>query len=270
MNNLKTRTVNIAISHEIPYALFSYHDLINDYPYVLGHLLLQEAKHTRYKVFYKEKLQTSKFSILDNSAFELGKSINPAQYLDLIQEYNPTHFILPDTLHNMEETIKSSIEFLVDFGKSGHQATPIGVLQGNTFEELFKCYETYTKEGIEYIAIPFDCIKDSDWHNIRHIFFKEFVKRYDNKAPRVQIHFLGIQNPSELLLYDKNLLSKISSIDTSSPIMNGLHEVRFGDFGTNRLKPSIKLADNLDVKVSFEQHELITYNINKFFEYVNR
>ena len=267
---LKTRINNITISHEIPYQLFHYHDLINDYPYVLGHLLLHATKYNRYKNFYREKLKTSKFSILDNSAFELGTSINSIQYLELIKEYRPTHFVLPDTLHDMEATIKSSIEFLVDFDKLGLESTPIGVLQGNTFEELFRCFDTYVGENVRYIAIPFDCIKDSDWHNIRHIFFKEFVRKYENKTPRVFIHFLGIQNPSELLLYDKHLLSKISSIDTSSPILNGIQGIKFGEFGSNQPKPKMKLADNLDIEVTYEQHEQIVHNINKFFDYVNR
>jgi hypothetical protein len=258
------------ISHEIPKQLFPYHNLISDYPYILGHLLSLDKDYAN---FYKRKLQESNFSILDNSAFELGKSINPKEYLELIKEYRPTHFILPDVLHDMKATIDATEEFnrianAQVIGKLDFKIVPIGVLQGNSFQELFECFDYYITHtyGIKHIAIPFDCIKNSDWHNIRAIFFKELIKRQAGKAPFVNIHFLGIENPSELLLYSKEELSCIGSIDTSSPIINGWLGKRYTDYGIAGVKPKEKLADNLERHLIESQIEDIVFNVKKFKE----
>ena len=256
------------ISHEIPKTLFSIDELISDYPYVLGHLISLDKD---YKNHYIERLKKSNFSILDNSAFELGKSIDPNELLRVAKELKPTHLILPDTLHDMQTTIEDSINFYrenVDFFQENN-ITPIGVVQGNSFEELALCYQSYLEHGIGYIAIPFDCIKDSDWSIVRYLFFNylcnsgliEFAK---------DIHFLGIKNPQELLLYSPKQKSYISSIDTSSPIIHGWKGNEYTEFGCLFEKPSLKLADNLDVELDANQLSLISHNIKKFREYVSR
>ena len=76
------------ISHEIPKALFDRHDEVSDYPYVLGHLL---SLDTEYADFYKQKIERAEYSILDNSAFELGKSIPMEELYELGKEYLPTN-----------------------------------------------------------------------------------------------------------------------------------------------------------------------------------
>lgn len=254
------------ISHEIPKQLFPFHDLISDYPYALGHLL---DKDKQYSDFYLKKFSQSKFSILDNSAFELGESIDSEEYLTKIKKYKPSHFILPDKLHDMKATIQMSSVFMSKIDNScGY---PIGVLQGHTFQELIACYSIYIGMGVRYIAIPFDCIKDSDWNTVRYLFFKEFIRcegrHVQNNA--VCIHFLGLQNPSELLLYGEEL-KYITSIDTSSPIVNGWSGNLFNNYGNPHQKPSVKLADSMDIVLTDNNIEDIIHNINKFRSYVNR
>lgn len=64
------------ISHEIPKQLFPVHDLINDYPYVLAHLLSDQYHYDKeYAEFYKNKLQGCEFSILDNSCLDYYSNI---------------------------------------------------------------------------------------------------------------------------------------------------------------------------------------------------
>lgn len=257
------------ISHEIPKVLFPYHDLISDYPYVLSHLL---QKDKEYAAFYKKKLSTAPYSILDCSTFELGKSVDQKELLDNAIEYKPTHLVLPDTLHDYEATIKASTRFIENYKSTliDNKIKTIGVLQGNSFHELLKCHLDYLRLGadiVDMIAIPFDCIKDSDWHNIRYQFFKELSQVTDFGYRKY--HFLGLENPSELSLYDSGLRKHIFSIDTSSPIINGWVGNEYGNYGLKTEKPKVKLADSLDISFTDDQIQLIVKNVLKFKQLAN-
>jgi len=255
------------VSHEVPKTLFEKSRVFNDYPYVLGHLIKQDSE---YREFYKKELKRSDFSILDNSAFELGASIPFEELISVARELKPSHLILPDTVHDQETTLKDSIDFYSQFRDELRELgiTPIGVVQGNSFRELYQCILTYTSASIYYIAIPFDCIKDSDYSIIRFQFFKYLLGKLGKTIlSELEIHFLGIQNPQELLLYTEEEKRFITSIDTSSPILHGIIGSRFTQYGSNQPKPKLKLADNLDISITEESEEIINYNINFFKQY---
>ena len=131
------------ISHEIPKDLFPIHDLINDYPYVLGHLLNLDKE---YADFYKRKLEIAPFSILDNSAFELGKSIPFKELYDLSKEYKPTHLVLPDVVNDYTQTINNANEYLKEFREEDIKYLKIfnGVaLPGNTNSSYKRCLRNW-------------------------------------------------------------------------------------------------------------------------------
>jgi hypothetical protein len=254
------------ISHELPKQLLPYHRLINDYPYILGHLISIDKEYAN---FYKQVIKDHTYSIFDNSAFELGKAIDSKELFDLAIEYKPSHLVLPDTLHDYKQTLERSLDFVKRY-KSGLERaniTLMGVLQGNSFEELYECFGKYRQNGINNIAIPFDCIKNSDWHTVRAIFFKEFCEQYEWAG---NIHFLGITNPSELLLYTEEEKERIFSIDTSSPIVNGWVGNEYGEYGLFGEKPKVKLADSLNIKLSDEQINRINKNVKMFRNYAER
>lgn len=255
------------ISHEIPKQLFPFDNLISDYPYVLGHLL---RKDKDYASFYKKRLQEANFSILDNSAFELGASIDPKELVELALEYKPKVLILPDTLHNREKTLEDSITFYAKYSSQlmKNDTLCMGVVQGNTFDELLDCVNKYHELGISYIAIPFDCIKDSNWNTVRVQFIRSVLFKIN--WPNIRFHFLGIQNPSELLCYTKGEKERIFSIDTSSPIINGWKGNRYTDYGLSQEKPKDKLAENLDIVLDENQLSDIVFNVQKFKEYATR
>ena len=256
------------ISHEIPKQLFPIHDIINDYPYVLGHLLNLDKD---YADFYKKKLENAPFSILDNSAFELGKSIPFEELYQLSVEYKPTHLVLPDVVNDFKKTIDNAKEYINTFQQNTEY---IGVCQGESFEEIAECIDFYRNRSTDIIALPFDLIKDSEWVTVRYRFLKWWIKKHYMENPEyyrdIKIHLLGCQNPIEFTLYKDNVIMQklIYSLDTSSPIINGWFGNKFLEDGLITYKPKAKLADNLDIKLSEEQLELISYNIRKFKSYV--
>lgn len=257
------------ISHEVPVELFADSQYFNDYPYVLGHLI---KLNPDYKEFYKDQLETADFSILDNSAFELGKSIPFDELMSVARELKPTHLVLPDTVHDMTKTLIDSLDFLHIFGRELDRLgiEPIAVVQGDTFGELYNCIKKYIDAGITYIAIPFDCIKDEDYSQVRFKFFRYLIEKMStSQLALLDFHFLGIQNPQEMLLYNQSEKELITSIDSSSPILHGVAGNSYKEWGVAEQKPKMKLADNLDIELSNEQQEVIENNIHFFRQYCN-
>jgi hypothetical protein len=255
------------ISHEIPKQLFPYHDLISDYPYVLGHLLNNDRQYTE---FYKEKLKIAPYSILDNSAFELGQSIPGDELYELGEEFRPTHLVLPDKVNDYRQTMENAVEYLNNH--KSDNVKYIGVCQGDTFEDIADCVDFYTEKGIDIIALPFDLVPDSDHITVRFRFLNWwYANRYRFNGRLHKFHLLGCQNPVEFLLYKYNqqhLNRYIYSLDTSSPIINGWSGNRLGSNGLIMPKPKDKLADNLDIQLSEEQLSLIFDNVKTFRNYL--
>ena len=256
------------ISHEIPKTLFPRHDEISDYPYVLGHLL---SLDTEYADFYKEKLKTAEYSILDNSAFELGKSIPMEELYELGKEYKPTHLVLPDVVNNYDQTLLNAKEYLENYRVEGQKY--IGVCQGDTFEQIAECIDYYLKQKVDIIALPFDLVEKSDYVTVRFRFLNWwYANRFNMGIGKPKFHLLGCQNPVEFILINSlnNVLKGlIHSLDTSSPVINGWEGNKLGPHGLIEPKPKVKLADNLDIKLSENQIDLIFRNIKTFRSYVS-
>jgi hypothetical protein len=259
----------IQISHEIPKQLFSRHDEISDYPYVLGHLLNQD---TEYADFYKEKLQTAAYSILDNSAFELGQSIPMEELYELGEEYKPSHLVLPDKVNDYDQTMDNAIKYLDNYRSD--KLKYIGVCQGETFERIADCMDFYMSKDVDIIALPFDLVPDSDYVTVRFRFLNWwYANRFRFTGAIPKLHLLGCQNPVEFLLYKYNqthITKFIHSLDTSSPVVNGWVGNKLGPNGLTLPKPKAKLADNLDIELSEEQLDLIFENVKTFREYVSK
>jgi hypothetical protein len=258
----------IQISHEVPKQLFPYHDLISDYPYVLGHLLNQDSE---YAEFYKEKLKTAPYSILDNSAFELGQSIPMEELYELGEAYKPTHLVLPDKVNDYDQTMSNAIRYLNEF--TTDRLKYIGVCQGDTFEQIADCIDFYMQRDVDIIALPFDLVPDSDYITVRFRFLNWWYAnrfKFTGRAPK--FHLLGCQNPVEFLLFkynQKHITRFIHSLDTSSPVVNGWVGNELGPNGLTVPKPKAKLADNLDIQLKQEQLDLIYKNVKTFRQYVN-
>lgn len=258
----------IRISHEIPKQLFPYHSLINDYPYVLGHLLHKDKEYTD---FYRHALKAATYSILDNSAFELGESIPMEHLYELGKEFKPTHLVLPDKVHDHKKTLENAVEYLNKYKQDGLDY--IGVCQGDTFDQIADCIDFYTDKNVDIIALPFDLIRDSDYITVRFRFLNWwYANRFTyRRSGSFKFHLLGCQNPVEFQLFKYNqehITKYLYSLDTSSPIINGWKGNLLGENGTTAEKPKDKLADNLDMKLNDEQVDLIFKNIKTFGSYV--
>jgi len=260
------------ISHEIPKQLFPIHDFINDYEYVLAHLLLKETHHydELYADYYKNKLANSSYNILDNSLYELGDSIDYKCLYELGEEYKPTHIILPDCLNNTITTKNRAVQYIKEFGS---KSTPkfIGVVHGNTYDEIRDILYFYeTNPLIDIIAIPFDIMSNTIPYGANkklwrvNVFRELIYPTLKGLKSTKKIHLLGCHTPLEFKYYTPNEKEYIYSIDTSAPIIYGWNNISFDDITLDTPKPKDKLAENLDIVLEQDNLNCIAKNVKIF------
>lgn len=207
---------------EMPLSLLPQLHSHTDYDFIIASYCLQNKA---YKDFH-EKLHEedpSRFSILDNGAFEEGTSIEIDTYFNLIEELRPNIVVLPDTVNDKDATLKASIYFLTKLYEKFDDRIPfelMGVLQGTSVEDYLECLEEYAKiEDISYIGIPY------------HLFYRPMLLEKHKIASFCEengflIHILGLPNPFEVYELGK-WKDIIVSIDSSLPISSGAHNKLF-------------------------------------------
>ena len=140
---------------ELPLCMLDRNNDLNQYDFILFHLYISNKEYREF--CWKQRLQhPDRLMILDNSAYEFfikGETLNMEDYVRVINELQPDMFILPDTLMDMEQTLKDTRLFLKNYPINCSK--PLAVAQGNTPNELTACLLLYQDMGIENVAIPF-------------------------------------------------------------------------------------------------------------------
>jgi len=261
------------ISHESPIALLEKSLSYNDYDYCLVHLMEQEPK---YRDFFINSSKSGRRILLDTSIFELGEAFDLEKYVFWINELKPYEYILPDVLEDSQATQENSKQFIEKYPNL--PGKKIGVVQGKTYKELSECYRYLDQElNVDKIAISFDYsyYKNVAWHPNKWVSFMngrvwlitELMKMgvLNKNKPH---HLLGCSNPLEFAFYKHEDFNFIKSIDTSSPIVHGIHKVQYEEKIGDWEKVSIKLADLINAKLDDDQLQIIGRNIAKFRLYV--
>lgn len=259
------------ISHESPLVLLEESRKFNDYDYALVHLF---DNNPIYYNFFIESLKMGREVILDNSVFELGEAYDADVFVEWIEKLKPTYYIIPDVLDDTDKTINSLKEFINKYknlpGKS------IGVIQGTTYEDICRCYKEI-EPLVDKVAISFDSavyntlIQEEElniwqrWCRGRQELLKRLLKDNIINVSKPH-HLLGIALPQEIKEY-KNY-HWIDSIDTSNPVVHGLHEIQYEN-GELQHKISTKLVDLLYSEVNNTQLLYILDNVNQFKNNIN-
>lgn len=264
----------IKVSHEVPISLLEKSKEFNSFEYCLIHLLYQ---YPDYKQFYinSRKLYDREV-LLDNSIFELGKAFDSKEFTKSALEIQPNMFIVPDVLENGYQTVNSWKEFKLAgyYGelKSAFQTKAIGVVQGNSWNDLLYCYN-YMSDHADMLAISFDYsyyqvtgegnTELERMKSGRQRFITQLIDRgvWNWNKPH---HCLGSSLPQEFNYYTLHNIYNIKSVDTSNPVVHGLHNIKYnGTFGLDT-KIKTKLADLVNSMVNQDQLDCIMYNVNCF------
>jgi len=269
------------VSHESPISILERSKTYNDYDYALVHLFETQPE---YYNFFKCSLAAGREVLLDNSIFELGESFDPKKYIKYITELNPTFYIVPDVLEDARGTISSWGKFFLNYGIDLRGCTAIGVVQGNTYQELVDCYK-FMSDHADYIAISFDykwyeTVTTSNrkgrlgmldrWSAGRNHLITRLVDDgvWNNRKPH---HLLGAALAREFASYAPIASElNIRSLDTSNPVVAGLLGHRYmANQGLNH-KPSQMLADMIAAKVDEDQMEDVLFNTSEFKKIIGR
>lgn len=270
------------VSHESPISILEESKTYNDYDYALVHLFETQPEYLN---FFKRSLASGREVLLDNSIFELGKAFDPAKYIKYAEELNPTFLIVPDVLEEAKATISAWRKFHLNYKLADYtNAYTIGVVQGQTYQELVDCYK-FMSDNADYIAISFDYnyyekVTTTNrtgregmldrWAAGRHHLITRLVDDgvWNNRKPH---HLLGAALAREFAGYVSVAHElNIRSLDTSNPVVAGLLGHRYiANQGLNH-KPSMMLADMIDVSVDEDQMEDVLYNTSEFKKIIGR
>ena len=268
------------VSHESPINILEESKKYNDYCYALVHLF---EDHPEYYSHFKRSLAAGREVLLDNSIFELGESFDPVKYRKYAEELNPTFYIVPDVLEDSRGTMSSWNKFMLN-GAPQIDALKIGVVQGDTYQEIVDCYK-FMSDNADYIAISFDY----KWYDRVSLSNREgrlgqldrwcagrqhLIERlmddgiWDKTRPH---HLLGASLAREFGAYvgiaDE---MNIRSLDTSNPVVAGLTGNRYvAGLGLNH-KPSVMLADLISTIVDEDQLDDIEFNTSEFKKIIGR
>jgi len=185
------------------------------------HLVLAQIKDERYRSFYKKRRELGDTIILDNGAYEEGRSINNQTLAEAARYYTPQYIVCPDELYqDWERTYAATKNFLDhhydEFRQLGCKF--IGVPQttkGNIMgwmEGMFRMVEELPLDGV---GLPRALVTHYYIDPLTRVRACEFLKRrYENQ---LYIHAFGMVkgNVDELnMLRD----AQCDSIDSSAPV----------------------------------------------------
>jgi hypothetical protein len=186
------------------------------------HLVLAQIKDERYRSFYKKRRELGDTIILDNGAYEEGRSINNQTLAEAARYYSPQYVVCPDELYqDWERTYAATKNFLDhhydEFRQLGCKF--IGVPQttkGNILgwmEGLIRMVEELPLDGI---GLPRALCTHYYIDPLTRVRACEFLKRR-YEGDQLYIHAFGMVkgNVDELnMLRDVNC----NSIDSSAPV----------------------------------------------------
>lgn len=218
----------------------------------LTHLIVEDAgfSHSKFVVdnyvkYFKARTQEGKWTILDNSAYEIGKlesskasgeGLGPELVLKAAEAINPSIVIAQDILCDREATLESTKNF-IQFMKTKNllgKYQIMGVAQGKTEDEWLQSYEDLYKIpeidqiGFSKISVPLSFVgNQTESFAISTARLKATKKISELYATPKPAHLLGGDNglPSELSIQSQ--YDWIFSNDSSATVQYGCKNVKF-------------------------------------------
>jgi len=203
--------------------------LVVDYPIKYAHLpygdinfclaqLYKDNIEYRFNI-RKAQVKYDRPLMLDNGAWEFGKSMNVSDYIEIIEELKPEYAVIPDVYRNKELTEKMTLDFFDKYTLGSH-TNLMFVPQGEDIEQMIDCYNDIMPSLqvlIDTIGIP-----KHVGEIMNRVTFTDIL--YDNThIPFKDVHFLGYWNWEELMYAPVNRDSwTLQSIDTKAPVKYAL------------------------------------------------
>lgn len=251
------------VSHEIPIAYLEASLEFNDYDYLLPHLYDTYEEYREFFNKYKDR-----YTIMDNSLHELGVPYSKGRMLSIIEEIKPDEFIVPDEWEDHIKSMRNAKEW--SFIELPEKVKKVAVVQGKTFGEIVKCYQTYkwlgyTKIAFSYGASYYNQMFPHPNKDVGKALGRQLVisKMIDMGliGETDEIHLLGCSLPQEFLYYQD--IDQIKTIDTSNPIMAAFDGTQYTHWGLDS-KPKSKIDEVIDKNFDSQIYDRILWNTDTF------
>lgn len=171
-----------------------------DYDFVIASTYVE---HLEYRNYYVE---TERFRILDNGAFETGEAMEDYRYIQLAKSLMPNVLVIPDVYKKPRETLDRFYSFMDEWGRTAdvRDINLMGVIQAGGFVDMAHAMGMlYNSNGIEWIGVPYACELD----------------RYQLISAHPEwehVHILGLPVLTEV--HSLRLLENVKTIDSSLPV----------------------------------------------------
>ena len=219
------------IALECPIELMDEVQPLADFDFILAHVILRKGEYASYY------MKTGRMRILDNSCNELLRPCSISELKEAADIVKPDYIIAPDYLGDHFSTERALDEAITIFGKE--KIFP--VIQGSELRYALECASYIIDKGFDRVAVPYDitCSRGDSIESMaskRARVTKELLPHFE------WIHLLGMTTLEELESY--KYMDSIESIDTGSPILNGISGIRFGrDELLNKSTPTYNLME---------------------------
>lgn len=251
------------VSHEIPIAYLEASLEFNDYDYLLPHLYDQ---YEEYREFFNK--HRDRYTIMDNSLHELGVPYSKGRMISIIEDIRPNEFIVPDEWEDSIKSMRNAKEW--SFIELPEGVKKMAVVQGKTFGEIIKCYQTYKWLGYTKIAFSYGA---SYYNNMFPHPNKDIGKALGRQlviskmidmgiiCKTDEIHLLGCSLPQEFLYYKD--IEQVKTIDTSNPIMAAFDGTMYEYWGLDS-KPKTKIDEVINLDFDSQVFTRILWNADSF------
>jgi len=200
-----------------------------------------------YAQFYTE---TDGYIIVDNGAYEMGKSCDFGIVIDQAKEIGASEIVLPDVIMDREKSLELIDEaYHLLSSNEMKDFKFMCALQGKDINDVFKYYfDVIHLIAIDVIAFP--VWMDRKW-GIRAALTKYLRPEiYDE----YEIHMLGLTRPDQVLTCDPKVRSADSSLAWRLASRGIVADYRSLDL--SRFDWNMKLTDE-KVKIAIKNHEMI-------------
>ena len=252
------------VSHEVPRCLLTLSPEINDYEYILPHLLDQDKE---YLAYYREAKAKGRYIIMDNSLHELGEAYDFDRLKYWVNELEPDEFMVPDVWMDCHQTAAQAKYWLqFDFPT---KTKKIAVIQGKDKNDAYLCAGLLRELGYDKLCVSYGATWYNDFFPHTNTDMGKALGRVRfvqgllnlNHLKDVKFHLLGCSIPQEFGWYDNH--PRIESIDTSNPVMAALDGIKYNNNGLN-YKPNANMNDHFGMMFDELDYDLVKYNTSKF------
>lgn len=203
---------------EMPFSCLEYFNVSNTFSFIIN-LYRKNKRYVNY--------MTSKpFRILDTGFYEVNlfglnkKHLSLENIKEGIKIFEP-NYVVPFEAYDKKNNLRNFLDFLIEFKNEKTKLLPV-IHETNfnleSYLEQYKFFSQYT----DLVGFPHHSLTTEE--RIQAINY--ITTQYKDGA---KIHLLGVNNPCEAFLLKNNL--KVFSVDTSSPIINGLNYVKYNEDG---------------------------------------